>query len=185
MISHNLGLECPETLNPYILRIDDISVYDSLLDVSCPRLYIKMPGFSRSAEIIPTIDRDSSGSWIPFRGIYTSKQLNVANKSFCKLPDGIYTIRYSVAPNNLVYKEYTHLRTTELKNRIYQIYCDMNLSSCEPNKDTEKKLELLDKIEQYIKAAVSKVEVCGDYDGGMELYNYAKKLLGKFDCKCC
>ncbi len=185
MISHKLSLECPETLNPYILRIDDTSVYDELLDVTCSRLYVKLPGFSRSAEIIPAVDRDSNGNWIPFRGIYTSKHLNVANKSFCKLPDGIYMIKYSVAPNGLVYVEYAHLRTTELKNRLYQLYCDINLSSCEPEKDTVKKLELLGKIEQYLKAATSKVEVCHDFDAGMELYDYAKKLLGKFDCKHC
>ena len=37
----------------------------------------------------------------------------------------------------------------------------------------------------YLDAAKAKVEFCLEPQKGMTLYNYAIKLLNKFDCKTC
>jgi hypothetical protein len=37
----------------------------------------------------------------------------------------------------------------------------------------------------YLDAAKAKVEFCQEPQKGMTLYNYAIKLLNKFDCKTC
>ena len=37
----------------------------------------------------------------------------------------------------------------------------------------------------YLDAAKAKVEFCLEAQQGMTLYNYAIKLLNKFDCKNC
>ncbi len=184
MESHRLSLEAPTTLNPYILRIDDTSVYSSELEVTCPQLLVQFPGFKRSVEIIPTIDRNSRGEWVPFRGIYTGVSLGLG-RNICKLQDGIYILHYSVSPNNLVYVEYTHLRITNAMNRIYDLYCDIDLSASTPYKETKEKLDRIKEIEEFLEAAKSKVENCGDQSKGLELYNYAIKLLDKMTCKHC
>lgn len=183
MESHKLGLECPTTLNPYILRVDDTSVYSTLINVTCPQLLIQLPGFRRSNEIIPTIDRDSVGNWIPFRGIYTSKDLGLSKKGFCVLPDGIYLLRYSVSPNDLVYVEYSHLRITKALNLLYEQYCDLDICCNSIDKEKKAKLDQLRDIEELLNTAKIKVENCHKEDEGMELYEYAIKLLDKMKCK--
>ena len=189
MEHHSLSLDIPVTLNPYILRIDDTSIYCSTIPVTCPNLLVTAPGYNWSAEIIPSIDYQQDGSWRPFREILTGRDLKLMREdanSYCELPDGIYAIKYSVSPNDLVYVEYNHLRTTKIRNKYNEILCSMDLTDREPTQEKEKKLKMLWWIDTYITAAVSAAEVCHDADKAMELYNYAYKLLGKLSCnRCC
>jgi hypothetical protein len=43
----------------------------------------------------------------------------------------------------------------------------------------------LQTIEGYLKAAKYKVENCHESAKGMDLYNYALKLIEKLNCKLC
>jgi hypothetical protein len=190
MAKHVLSLEVIETLNPCILRIDDTSVYaDSPeencpgLPVTCPILNITPPGFNYSIEI----GQDDIQS--RFRVNLTACALDLQTEScgteYRPLPDGIYIIKYSVSPNDQVFVEYNHLRTTQLRNKYEKVLCDLDISNCEPTADIEKKINTLKKIDIYIKAAKAKVEVCHEPKKGMELYKYAKKLLDGFTCSSC
>ena len=188
MEQHRLSLEIPETLNPYILRIDDTSVYSTDIPVDCPTLLVTAPGFNYSSENFPIVQELDGGIKVPYRAILTGKELGLQraeDNQLCILPDGVYAIRYSVSPNDQVYVEYNHLRVTNLRNKYDKMLCAMDLTDREPSVEKEKKLKQLWWIDVMIKAAVAKVEVCHEADKGMDLYNYAKLLLAKLGCGMC
>lgn len=183
MAQHTLSLEAPDTLNKCILRVVDTSVYASNVAISCPLLQITIPGFKNpvnfpDTEIQPAFNLNITACDL---GI----QKTQCGTEFSDLPDGIYILKYSVEPRNLVYVEYNHLRITKALWKLQALYCDLDLATCDPGSDKRKKMNTLREIESYLKAAKAKVEFCHEPEKGMELYNYAIKLLDKMNCKSC
>lgn len=182
-MNHILSLEVLDTLNPKILRITDLSVYNSMLPVECNLLEVTLPGF-----IVPVqFDENviSEGFALNLTACDLEIQSEDCDSNPITLPDGIYVIKYSVSPKSTVYVEYNYLRTTNIMNCYLNNLCDIPLANTEPNKEVSEKLILLRKIEMYIKAAKAQVEIAHNPKKGMELYTYAKKLLTTFDCKNC
>jgi hypothetical protein len=179
-MTHKLSLEIPTVLNICILKVFDTSVYTELLPVTCSTLQVTVPGFT-TAENIPFTPGSSP--------VLTACGLGLQNTNcdteLYAIPDGIYIIKYSVSPNDVLYVEYNHLRITKALNRYTSILCDLELAACEPSEKIKKKLDKLNEIKNYLDAAKAKVEYCHEPDKGMTLYNYAIKLLDKLECKTC
>ena len=183
MAQHVLSLESPDTMNKCILRVVDTSVYNPLTPPVCPLLYITLPGFN-----VPTVFSDteiSPGFMLNLTACDLEVQTTGCGTTYDPLPDGIYIIKYSVSPNDLVFVEYNHLRITCALNKISNIYCDLDLGICEPPTSIMDKLEQIRLIQQYLYAAKAKVETCHNPEKGMELYKYAIKLLDKMTCSSC
>jgi hypothetical protein len=180
MANHVLSLEVPTVMNSCILSINDTSIYADIVPVTCPTLNVTVPGFSYSTQIDVTAG---------FSEILTACDLQLqttqCGEVYGNLPDGIYIIKYSVSPNDLVYVEYNHLRITQALIRYNKALCDLDLAACTPPEKVQEKLEKLRMIRMYLDAAKAKVEFCHEPQKGMSLYNYAIKLLNKFDCKTC
>jgi hypothetical protein len=183
MAKHTLSLQVIETMNCEILRIDDTSVYSDIVPLDCPILSITTPGANYSVQLGET--QIAPSFRLNLTACVLELQTTHCGTEFKNLPDGIYVIKYSVSPNDKVYVEYNHLRTTKLRKHYDAVLCDLDLSNCEPSSQTEQKLILLKKIDMYIKAAKAKVEVCHEAAKGMQLYTYAKTLLDKFTCTNC
>jgi len=179
-MTHKLSLEVPTVLNTCILKLFDTSVYNDLLPVTCPTLHITPPGFNYSIEL----DFTPGGN-----AVITACDIDLQTVDcgavFDSIPDGVYIIKYSVSPNEQVFVEYNHLRTTIALKRISKILCELDLAACEPSNKVSKKLDQLHKIRTYLDAAKAKVEYCHEPQKGMTLYNYAIKLLNKLDCINC
>lgn len=180
MANHNLSLEIPQVLNTCIIKLFDTSVYNELVPLTCPYLHVTVPGFSYSIQM----------NFIPESSIVlTACDLNLQTENcgeiLTELPDGIYVIRYSVAPNDYVYVEYNHLKISKALNLYKKLLCELELSNCEPNKLVKEQLNSLLTIKGYLDAAVAKVEICHNPKEGMILYDYALSLLKKFKCKTC
>lgn len=187
-IRHTLALDIPETACENILRIWDASVYGDGLEIDCPRLDIYLPGFSLPiyyvndntisppAVLEPGFVKNFSTSDL---GITTADSVPQA------FPDGLYTIRYSVSPNETVYVEYYHLRTTQLMNKYYKEICKIQLQACEPTAEQHQKMHDLRYIKMYIDAAKSKAEYCHAPIQAIEMYQYAEQLLAKYLTGCC
>jgi hypothetical protein len=177
---HQLSLEVLDVKNFGILKITDTSVYSDKIDIDCETLHITVPGFNKPIEI-----ETVSG----FDDVLTACDLNLQNKDcenvLADLPDGVYTIRYSVSPNDKVFVEYMHLRVTKILDQWYNQLCQLEMANCEPKEDVKKDLKELQLIKSFIDAGKSKVEYCHEPTKGMELYNYAKKKLDKFPDECC
>lgn len=178
---HQLFLEIPNTANPRIFRVVDASVYTDLIQVENETLEITAPGFNQPVVIHPSNENFS----LALNACALGLQSQNCDSSSDVLPDGIYNIKYSVAPNSKVYVEYSHLRVTQFINRYNQKLCNLEMAACEPNADVKAQLDQLRLIKSFIDAAKVKVEDCHDNQLGMDLLLYAQKLLMKLDgLKC-
>lgn len=180
-IKHFLALDIPETACDNILRIVDASVYGEGLDVDCPRLTIYLPGFNTPSFIIedlpPAFARNISM-------IDLGMQPSDA-ETLNPFPDGLYKIGYSVSPNDKVFVEYYHLRTTNITNNYYAELCKVQLQTCAPDAEQHQKLHDLRYIKMYIDAAKAKAEYCHTPQQATDMLTYAEKLLGKYQTGCC
>lgn len=182
---HQLSLEVPDTNNCSVFRVIDTSIYDEHLDVTCARLEITSPGFNEPVIIDVVTGTPASN----FNYILNACTLGIQS-SGCgafseRLPDGIYTIRYSVSPNDKVYVEYHYLRVCMVTNKYFSELCKLELAACEPEADVKEQLNELRIIKSFIDAAKAKVEQCDDLQEGMELLVYAQDRLNKFSNRGC
>jgi len=185
MAKHTLSLNIPTVLNECIIRIEDTSVYATdttgcILPIDCPQLEILAPGFSEAISIDVT-----TGFTLNLTACDIGLQIHQCGYEFNSLPDGVYTIRYSVAPNDYVYVEYNHLRITNALIKYNNILCELDVSNCEPSHEIKEKLKELRLIRMLLDAAKAKVEFCHTPSHGMDLYEYAMKRLNKLDCTVC
>tara|TARA_R110001592_G_scaffold243219_7_gene504182 strand:+ start:3251 stop:3808 length:558 start_codon:yes stop_codon:yes gene_type:complete len=185
-MKHLLSLHIPDIMNDWALTIHDTSIYAENMPISCPTLQVLLPGFKKAS----TFTEDSVPSLVPgFIRHLTACNLEVQTSNcgsvFDCLPDGIYVIRYSVSPNDLVYVEYNHLRITQALKKYQKHLCDLELAPCDPSFEKAHKLAELQEIKGYFDAAKATVDTCHESSKGMELYNYALKRLNKLDCTTC
>jgi hypothetical protein len=174
---HILSLEIPTVSNCEVLCVKDTSQYTTKLEVDCSELLITMPGFT--APVLIKVDEKFD---LCLNACVLALQKVDCGTKRTKLPDGVYVVRYSVSPNDKVYVEYNHLRITNLLTTYYQKLCDIDVKPCEPSSEREDLLREMNYIKTLIDAAVAEVEYCSNPNKGMELYNYAEKLLNKIIC---
>lgn len=181
MANHVLSIEAPDTMNKCILRLVDTSVYNEDRAVTCPRLQVTPPGFSESKDISGT----QPGFMLNLTACDLGIQSSQCGTTFYDLSDGIYILKWSVSPNTVIYAEYNHLRITNALNKIQAILCDLDLAACAPPAKTTDKLNELNTIRMMLLGAKAKVEDCHEPRHGMDIYNYALRLLEKLDCSRC
>jgi len=180
MANHVLSLEVPTVMNACILRIVDTSIYSDIVPLTCATLNVTVPGFSYSTQIDVT-----PGFTETLTACDLQLQTTNCGTQYVDIPDGVYIIKYSVSPNDLVYVEYNHLRITKALIKYNTLLCNVDIAACDPPAKIKQRLEELRLIRMYLEAAKAKVEFCLEPDKGMTLYNYALKLMNKLDCKNC
>lgn len=180
-MNHKLSIEAPDTLNICQLRLVDTSWYESSMQVKCPQLQVTAPGFSKSFYVVDTAPE--------FIKNLTACDLGLQKVScgtvFNPLCDGIYILRWSVSPNDIVYVEYNHLRTTEAMLKVRKILCELDVAGCEPAEKVRATQLQLRIILDDLLAAKVKVEDCGEPKKGMDIYNYCIQRLNKITCRTC
>jgi len=112
-------------------------------------------------------------------------QTENCGNEYCDLSDGVYIIRYSISPNDVVYVEYNHLRVTNIMNKYKTTLCCIDINKNKLGYDNVKLMKTLSDIRTYIDAAKAMVENCGRAQEGMAMYNYALSLLDKINCNYC
>lgn len=180
---HQLSLEVPETNNCQVFRIFDTSIYDEHVPVTCAKLEITSPGFNE-----PVVIDVVQGFNLVLNGCTLGIQTSGCGNRSDRLPDGIYTIRYSVSPNDQVYVEYHFLRVCQTNNKYFNELCKLEMAACEPQAEVKEALNELRLIKSFIDAAKAKVEQCDDLQEGMELLVYAQERLQKYangGCSTC
>lgn len=179
-IKHRLALEILDTACDHALKISDMSSYGQGLPVECPRLDITLPGFYQPIYL----ENITPG----FNEIITMITLGYQEANATELngfPDGLYTIRYSVSPNDKVFVIYYHLRTTCITNEYYRELCKLQLAECEPSTETKQKLNDLRYIKMLIDAAKAKAEYCDSYIQATDMLGYAQRMLSKYQSGSC
>lgn len=180
-MNHKLQLEIPETLSDCVLRIQDSSVYLENVPPNCAQLQISVPGFKNSVYI----DNITPGFSLNLTACNLKIQKDNCGSIYNSLPDGIYVIRYSVSPNDVVFVEYDHLRETKALTKLKKLYCELDLLNCEPNSQIKKMRKDAEQVWQYLQGAKSSVEYCRQATKGLEMYKQAMKILDKVNCKNC
>lgn len=181
MGKHTLSLEIPDTLNECILRVADSSVYDDKLPVECATLEILPPGFTCAVSLEATAGFCNWNLTACDLGMQTLS----CGEVFDTLPDGVYVIKYSVAPNEYVFVEYNHLRITNALIKYQKLLCYLDIAACDPLPEVKEKLKKLRLYHMMLMAAKAKVEFCHHPKEGMNLYEYAVKMIDKMSCNLC
>ncbi|NCD07637.1 MAG: hypothetical protein EOL97_16125 [Spirochaetia bacterium] len=179
-IKHNLSLDILDTACETVLKISDSSAYGQGLPVECTRLDVTLPGF-----YAPVYIENLEPGFIENITMVTLGYQNANADSLNSFSDGIYTIKYSVAPNDKVYVIYYHLRTTCISNEYYRELCKLQLAECEPSKEIQQKLKDLRYIKMLIDAAKAKAEYCNSTNQAIDMLAYARKMLSKYQSGSC
>lgn len=181
MPHHVLSLEIPDILNKCIFRVYDTGIYDPMLPKDCPTLEITPPGFSSPAVITNLAPNFTANITACDMGIQTANCSNYNND----LSDGVYIVRWSLAPNATVYVEYNHLRITNALNKYQEALCCIQKNfGCAPSPEILKKVQQAQLIRTYLDAAKAEVEYCHHPKDGMSTYLYAMDQLKKLLCGC-
>lgn len=180
MSQTRLSLEAPITANSCILRLQDTSSYNVDITPKCPQLQVTVPGFKAIY-----IDNVTLGFSLNLTACDLKIQTINCGQVYNDLPDGVYIVRYSISPNDIVYVEYNVYRQTKALNKLKALYCDLDLDQCEPSSQKKKMQQDAAKIFQYLEAAKALVEDCRQVHKGIEVYKLAMKMLDKHNCKGC
>lgn len=155
------------------MRLIDNSFYNPSIAVENAIIEITVPGGSCPVAFYTQAN---------FNTVFNSSTLGLlpttTYNGLVNLPDGVYRIKYSIKPNNLIHEEFDHLRNCQQLQMYYQAVCDLFAQKCDlGKKEFNERLKSLEWIKQLIDAAKSMVEVCDNSVEGLELYDEAKHLL--------
>jgi hypothetical protein len=157
------------------LYIADLSSYYSYNPAThTPTIEITAPGFTKVA-------LDFTPNSV---NIFTASNLNVDCASDSTLPDGVYTVRYSISPSSTYNVEKTFIRVTAIKCKYARLFLGIDMDcACGQSKQTQLKAQLRD-AKEMIEGAIAASNQ-GDVDSAMDLYKLADKALDRIQpCNC-
>lgn len=172
-----LNLDIIDTHDFKTLGIVDTSWYNTDIVVETPTIEILPPGYTVAA---------SPFFMIKALNVYNSNGLGITKASceeeLIELPDGIWKVKYSICPNDIIFIEKYFLKTDKIQCRYTQAFLSLDLNTCDNQVDKSNRKKL-DEIEFYIDGAIA---AANDQNPKLasELYNKADKLLSKYFSQC-
>lgn len=165
------------TYNILNLAVMDASVYpDDPPLVSGATIEIDVPGFGLVS--------------LPFTvgelNIFTSSNLGISAVGVSQpLPDGIYHIRYSIAPATVNYVDKTIIRVDQLQEKFDEAFMKLDMMECDRAIKTQSKVDLTT-INFFIQGSIAAANNCAEVEAN-KLYTQADKMLNNFiknNCGC-
>jgi hypothetical protein len=174
-----LDIYIEDLVNPKIIVVKDASYYNPNLAVTGAKLDMQYPNSSNYI----TIPVGKEFSYIINSNTIGLTDVN-HSENLSELPDGIYTIKYSICPNKELYVEYSFLRNTKQVIKFNNLYCSIDIDKCSRRKYSEDLIKLRN-IKDLIDSAKYLAD-CGKYVKSIEIYDYVNELLSEFssDCNC-
>ena len=168
-----LDLLVIDTHNPLTLGIGDLSSYPQGFAIVSPSISITPPNF-------PLVTLDFTDKQI---NIYDSLNLKITceGQDKVKLPDGIYILKYSIAPAYQNFVEKTFFKVDNIMEDFDTAFLKNDITICD-TKLEEKNRRFLEEIEFYINYAIASANRCAN-STAKESYAKAKKLLSLYN-KC-
>jgi hypothetical protein len=111
---HHLKLFVRDILDPRYLIVSDVSHYDDALPVANAALFVQLPGFDCAVQV-PFIAGSGNTQALESLVLQVCPDEDVLEV----LPDGLYTLTFSVAPNDQVQTVVYHYRFAQLKSRVF------------------------------------------------------------------
>lgn len=164
-----------------VLKINDISIYDPDVPITNVVLKINIPG--NTCDFLPAFPLNGTG-W------YTTNTFGITQAScgdgLLTLPDGIYTVTYSVCPNEEVYTTETFLRDCQTRciilsqlSNIIKGDCNVAVYDGYGNNITNKRIQDLKDLMLFLDIAQSDVK-SGKYTQANKILLYISKKLNSF-----
>lgn len=176
MADYNLDIIVVPTYDTKLLSIKDISTYD--VTPSAPTIEITIPnGFGKA--VLPfTINTTN---------VFNSASLGITGATDAKtpLPDGVYFLKYTVAPAYINFVEKSIMRVDQLQEKFDSAFMRLDMMECDKAIKTQAKVTL-NSIYFFIQGAVAAANNCAVMEAN-KLYNQADKMLNNFingGCNC-
>lgn len=165
------------TYNTYTLGIADASTYPPAPPVSAPTIELEVPGFGLVS--LPFSINDFN--------IYTSTSLGITpvGDPQVPIPDGVYYIKYSVAPAYQNFVQKTIMRVDQLQEKFDSAFMKLDMMQCDAAIRKQQMVDL-NSIYYFIQGSIAAANNCA-VDTANKLYNQANKMLNQFianKCNC-
>lgn len=165
------------TYNTKTLGIADISTYPDSPPIQAPTIEITIPGFGLVS--IPFVPNDFN----VFNS--TTLELTSGTDDLLPIPDGIYTLTYSVTPAYENYVTKNIMRVDQLQEKFDEAFMKLDMMECDMAIKKQSKVEL-SSIYFFIQGAIAAANNCA-IDVANKLYAQASKQLNYFtknNCGC-
>lgn len=177
MANLKLDILVISTYNVLTLAIADASTYPNDPPVvTSPTIEIDVPGFGITA--LPFVVNNLN--------IFTSSSLGITEAGNDQaLPDGIYRLKYSIAPAATNYVERTILRVDRLQEKFDNAFLQLTMMECDRALKTQSSVTL-NTINFFIQGAIAAANNCAEYESN-KLYAQADNMLNSFlksNCGC-
>ena len=177
MANLKLDILVVPTYSVLTLGVADASTYPTNPPVvSEPSIEIDIPGFG--TKILPFVPGEIN--------VFTSSNLGITDVGCNQpLPDGIYRIKYSVAPAYANYVEKSILRVERLQEKFDSAFLQLNMMECDRALKTQSSVTL-NTINFFIQGAIAAANNCAEYESNT-LYAQADNMLNNFlksNCGC-
>lgn len=166
------------TYNTLTLGVADASIYPTNPPVvSSPTIEITVPGF----DVVS----------LPFNvndfNIFNSLSLGLSTfgEPLLPLPDGVYKLKYTVAPAYENFVEKTIIRVEQLQEKFDEAFMKLDMMECDRAIKTQQKVDL-NTIYFFIQGAIAAANNCAVAESN-KLYNQASMMLNNFiknNCGC-
>lgn len=171
----NLEILVLPTYNKMLLGVADASTYPS--PPVNPTIEITVPSFG--TVVLPFTINDYN--------LFNSETLGITapGAALVPLPDGIYKIKYSIAPAATNFIERTFLRVDQLQEKFDEAFMKLDMMECDKAIKTQSKVDL-NTIYFFINGAIAAANNCA-LDTATKLYDQAQKMLNNFvknNCNC-
>ena len=165
------------TYNTLTLGVADASVYPTNPPVvSGATIEINVPGFGIVSRPFSVNDFN----------IFTSSNLGITAPGVDHpLPDGIYYMKYSVAPAYVNFVEKSIMRVERLQEKFDGAFMKLDMMECDRAIKTQASVTL-NTIYFFIQGSIAAANNCA-IDEAMKLYNQADMMLNNFiknNCGC-
>jgi hypothetical protein len=177
MADLNLDILVIPTYNTKTLGVADISTYPDSPPVQSPTIEITVPGFGLVS--IPFTPNDFN---VFNSGIL---ELTEVGEDLIPIPDGLYTLTYSVTPAYENYVTKTIMRVEQLQEKFDEAFMKLDMMECDMAIKKQSKVEL-NSIYFLIQGSIAAANNCA-VDIANTLYIQASKQLTNFtknNCGC-
>lgn len=166
------------TFNSRTLGIADISTYPTNPPaVTSPTIEITVPGFLPVALVFVPEDFNVFNS--------TTLGLTPLGADTVPLPDGVYFLKYSVAPAYQNYVDKTIMRVDQIQEKFDNAFMKLDMMECDSAIRTQAKVQL-NSIWYMIQGSIAAANNCA-VDTANKLYTQANNMLDNFirnNCGC-
>jgi hypothetical protein len=175
MADLNLDILVIPTYNTKTLAIADISTYPDSPPVQAPTIEITIPGFGLvSIPFVPTEFNVFNSGTLEITGV---------GEDLTPIPDGLYTLTYSVTPAYENYVTKTIMRVDQLQERFDEAFMKLDMMECDMAIKKQSKVEL-SSIYFLISGSIAAANNCA-IDAANKLYLQASKQLTNFTKRNC